>query len=391
MKFLRSYTATMRACFVGYVVQAIINNFAPLLFVTWQADFSIPLRRITLLITLNFLTQLCVDLFGAVFADKLGYRLCVVSAHVFSAVGLALLSFLPYLISPYAGILISVIVCAVGSGLIEVLVSPIMEGCPTPNKASAMSLLHSFYCWGQMGVVLLSTLFFVAAGREHWQYLSLIWAAIPMANTFVFSQVPLPTLLPEGEKGLTMPQLFKNKYFLIFALMMTAVGASELAVSQWASAFAEAGLGVSKTAGDLAGPMLFALLMGAARVFYGKKGDKIDLEKFMLGSGALCIVSYLLAALSPWPALSLAGCAITGLSVGIMWPGTFSLAAKKMPRGGTAMFALLALAGDLGCASGPTAVGRIAGAGSLQTGLLAGAVFPLLLISAVLLQKKKKA
>lgn len=388
---LRSYTSTMRACFTGYIVQAIINNFAPLLFITWQTAFSLPLGKITLLITVNFLTQLGVDLFGALFADKLGYRLCIVGAHVFSAAGLTMLSFLPYIMEPYAGILIPVIVCAIGSGLIEVLVSPIMEGCPTPNKAAAMSLLHSFYCWGQMGVVLLSTLFFVIAGRGRWRYLSLLWAMIPAANTFVFTRVPLPSLLPEGERGMTFKELFGNKFFLIFVVMMVAAGASELAVSQWASAFAEAGLGISKTAGDLAGPMLFAVLMGSVRTFYGKRGETIDLEKFLLASGVLCVCSYLLAALSPIPALSLAGCALTGLSVGIMWPGTFSLASKKLPRGGTAMFALLALAGDLGCASGPTLLGKIADAGSMQTGLLAGTVFPLLLIAAVLMQRKKKA
>ena len=390
---LYNYKTTIRACFVGYVVQAIINNFAPLLFVTWQTDFRLPLAQITLLITVNFLTQLCVDLFGALFADRLGYRVCVVAAHVFSALGLIFMAVLPYALPPYAGVLISVITCAVGSGLIEVLVSPIMEGCPTPNKAGAMSLLHSFYCWGQMGVVLLSTLFFMLAGRGQWRWLALIWALIPIGNTVVFTRTPLPTLLPEGEKGMTFGELFRNKYFLIFGVMMLAAGGCELAVSQWASAFAETGLGVGKTAGDLMGPMLFAVLMGAARLFFGKFGAKLDLEKMMLLSAALCVFSYLLAALSPWPLLSLAGCALTGLGVGIMWPGTFSIAAGKLPRGGTALFALLALAGDLGCASGPTAVGWIANAsgGGIRTGLLFGAILPAIMFFAVIAQKGKKS
>lgn len=387
----RSYKTTMRACFVGYIVQAVINNFAPLLFVTWQTQFSLPLGQITLLITVNFLTQLCVDLFGALFADKIGYRICVVSAHVFSALGLISMAFLPYALPPYAGIFISVVLCAVGSGLIEVLVSPIMEGCPTPNKESAMSLLHSFYCWGQVGVVLLSTLFFMAAGRENWRMLSLIWACVPLANTVVFTRTPLPTLLPEGEKGMSFRALLKNKFFLLFTVMMVCAGASELAVSQWASSFAETGLGISKTAGDLAGPMLFAVFMGGARVFYGKRGHSMDLRRFMLASAALCVFAYLLAALSPLPWLSLAGCALTGLSVGIMWPGTFSLAAKKLPRGGTAMFALLALAGDLGCASGPTLLGALAeSSGSMQRALLFGAAFPAVMVLAVLTLKEKK-
>ena len=387
------YRATVRACFTGYVVQAVINNFAPLLFVTWQTEFSIPLSQITLLITVNFLTQLCVDLFGALFADKLGYRVCVVAAHVFSAAGLASLSFLPDVLPPFAGVLAAVIVCAVGSGLIEVLVSPITEACPTPNKAAAMSLLHSFYCWGQMGVAALSTLFFVLAGRGNWRFLALLWALIPAVNTFVFTRVPLPTLLPEGEKSMAIGALFKNKTFLLFVLMMLCAGASELAVSQWASAFAETGLGVSKTAGDLAGPMLFALFMGVSRLFYGKKGASLPLEKSMAASGALCVGAYLLTSLSPSPALSLAGCALTGLSVGIMWPGVFSLASKRLPRGGTAMFALLALAGDLGCAAGPTLVGGIADAagGDLKSAIAASVVFPLVLTAAAVAVKPKKS
>ena len=386
-----NYKTTMRACFAGYVVQAIINNFAPLLFVTWQGSFALPLGRITLLITVNFLTQLAVDLFGALFVDRIGYRVCVVAAHVFSAVGLASLAFLPYILPPYAGIMIAVVISAVGSGLIEVLVSPIMEACPTPNKESAMSLLHSFYCWGQAGVVLLSTVFFALAGREHWRWLALVWAALPFANAFVFLRTPLPRLLAEGDRGMSLKEFFSNKYVIIFTLMMFAAGAGELAVSQWASAFAETGLGVSKTAGDLAGPMLFAVLMGGARLFYGKRGSKLPLEKAMLVSGCLCVFSYLLASLSPWPLLSLAGCALTGLGVGVMWPGTFSLASKRLPRGGTAMFALLALSGDLGCAAGPTLIGRIAVAspGGMRTGLLVGAAIPAVLVAAVLAQRKR--
>ncbi|MBQ7638127.1 MAG: MFS transporter [Clostridia bacterium] len=383
---LKTYKTTMRACFTGYIVQAIINNFAPLLFVTWNMDFDIPVAKITLLITLNFLTQLAVDVFGAAFADRLGYRLCIVLAHVFSASGLILMGFLPFALSPYAGILISVIVCAVGSGLIEVLVSPIMEGCPNENKAGAMSLLHSFYCWGQMGVVLLSTLFFIAFGRDSWRTLSLLWAAIPLFNLFVFSKAPLPSLLPEGDRGMTFRELFKNRYFILFCVMMVSAGAGELSVSQWASAFAEKGLLISKTAGDLLGPMLFSLLMGFARVFFGKKGAKIKLEKFMTGSAALCVVSYLMASLSPWPVLSLLGSALTGLGVGIMWPGTFSLASKKLPRGSTKMFALLALAGDLGCSAGPTAVGFITdlSAGDMKKGILFGTLFPVVMLLSAL-------
>ncbi len=379
---------------MGYIVQAIVNNFVPLLFLTFESAYNIPLSKITLLITFNFGIQLLVDLLSAGFVDKIGYRVCAVAAHIFSALGLLGLSVLPEILTDaYIGLLISVTIYALGGGLLEVLVSPIVESCPSKNKEKTMSLLHSFYCWGHVGVVLFSTLFFRIFGIDNWKILTCIWIIIPLANAFLFSRVPLAPLVKDGETGASMPALFKNRIFWLLMLMMLCAGASEQAVSQWASTFAERGLGVGKTIGDLAGPMTFAILMGSARAFYGKFGDRINLDKFMIGSGVLCIASYLCISLSPSPFLSLVGCGVCGLSVGIMWPGSFSKASAAIRNGGTAMFALLALAGDLGCSGGPSLVGYISSIASdnLKKGILAAIIFPFLLIVGILLLKKPKA
>jgi fucose permease len=377
---------------VGYIVQAIVNNFAPLLFITFQNTYDIPLSQITLLVTINFGVQLTVDLFSTLFVDKIGYRTSIVLAQGFSAAGLILLTVLPEVMPPFAGILTAVIVYAIGGGIIEVLISPIMESCPTDNKEKAMSLLHSFYCWGHVGVVLISTAFFALCGIENWRYLAYAWALVPVINGFIFLKTPIAPLIAEGERGMTLAELFRSKVFLLLVVMMVCSGASEQGVSQWVSAFAETGLGISKTAGDLAGPLTFATLMGISRVIYGKYGDKLNLEKFMAVSAVLCIFSYVLAALAPLPFLSLIGCAVCGFSVGIMWPGTFSRASATLRTGGTAMFALLALAGDLGCSAGPTLVGFVSDAagGNLKAGILAAAVFPLVMVICLVMGRKRK-
>lgn len=382
------YNTTITACFVGYIVQAIVNNFVPLLFLTFQRTYGIPLSQITLLVTFNFGIQLLVDLLSIGFVDKIGYRASMVMAHVLAAAGLILLTILPEALgSPFAGILIAVMVYAIGGGLLEVLVSPVVEACPSDNKEKAMSMLHSFYCWGHAGVVLVSTLFFHVAGIGNWKILACVWALVPICNAVAFVKVPIASLMEEGETGLRLKELFGIKVFWILLVMMICAGASEQAVSQWASTFAEKGLGISKTAGDLAGPLAFAILMGASRTFYGKYGDRIHLERFMVYSSCLCILSYLGITFLPSPQLSLAACAVCGLSVGIMWPGTFSKASAALPRGGTAMFALLALGGDVGCSGGPTVVGFVSGAlgDNLKLGVLAGVVFPTLLLMGVLL------
>ena len=387
-----SYDCTMRACFTGYIVQAIVNNFVPLLFLTFQRTYHIPLQQITLLVTFNFGIQLLTDLLSIAFVDRMGYQASMVLAHILSALGLICLTVLPeWMGHPFAGILISVIVYAVGGGLLEVLVSPVVEACPSTHKEKAMSMLHSFYCWGHVGVVLFSSIFFKLAGIENWKLLAVLWAVIPILNALVFTRVPIAPVLPEGEEGMTIGTLFQNRTFWLLFVMMICAGASEQSVSQWASLFAEKGLGISKTAGDLAGPMAFAVLMGASRAFYGNYGEKINLDRFMAVSSVLCILSYLCLVFMPVPVLSLAGCALCGLSVGIMWPGTFSRASKALPAGGTALFALLALGGDIGCSGGPSLVGMVSGMckGNLKIGILAALIFPVLLLTGAKFETKK--
>ncbi|MCM1363508.1 MAG: MFS transporter [Faecalibacterium sp.] len=382
MSIRTNFKHTIFASYTGYFVQAIINNFAPLLFLTFQHSFSFSYRQISLLIIINFAVQLIIDLCSAGFIDKIGYRKCIVAAHFLAAAGLVCLGNLPFILpNAYFAVIISIIIYATGSGLIEVIISPLVEACPTDNKSASMSLLHSFYCWGQMSVVALSTLFFTFIGIEHWRTLSALWAIIPFINAFYLLAVPFPKILDEF-KGAGIKELFKTKIFLVCAVIMFCAGACELAMSQWASAFAESALNVSKTTGDLLGPCMFAALMGIARVMYAKLSEKVSLKTFMLISASLCIISYLLSSLSPSPLIALIGCGVCGFSVGVMWPGTFSLATKQIPQGGTAMFALLALFGDLGCATGPAAVGYITSifGDDLSKGLIFAVVFPIILV-----------
>lgn len=391
MKVRENYNHTIYACYIGYITQAIVNNFAPLLFLTFQSTYSISIDKITFLVTMNFGVQLIVDFLAAKFVDKIGYRTCVVAAHIFSAIGLAGLAILPSMFgNHYIGLLISIFFYAIGGGLIEVLVSPIVEACPTEKKEAAMSLLHSFYCWGHVLVIISSTLFFMFIGIDHWRILACLWAIIPLINAFYFFNVPIQTLVEEDE-GISIRGLFKVKIFWVLLLLMICAGASEQAMSQWASAFAEAGLNVSKTIGDLAGPCSFAILMGCSRVFYSKFSEKIKLKNFMIISGVLCIVSYLIASLATNPIIGLIGCGLCGLSVGVLWPGTFSIASRTLRTGGTAMFAFLALAGDVGCSLGPTVVGTVSGAfqDDLKIGFLVAIIFPVFLILGLAYCNKK--
>lgn len=382
-----TFKHTKYAAYIGYITQAIVNNLMPLLFVSFQRQFSLSLDRISLLITLNFGVQTVVDIIAAKYVDKIGYRASCVFAHIATVVGLCSMAVLPFVMDPFAGLCICAAVNAVGGGLTEVVISPVVEALPGDEKASAMSMLHSFYCWGQVAVVLLSTLYFSTAGIENWRYLSLIWSLVPLFNVFMFLFVPLRTLNEENE-DMPLRKLFTVKIFWVFLILMICSGASELAMSQWASLFAEEGLHVSKTMGDLLGPCAFAVLMGSARTFYGFKGAKLNLRKSIAFSGAFCILSYAVAVFAPNPMISLAGCALCGLSVGLMWPGTYSLSSQCYPQGGTAMFAVLALAGDIGCSAGPTITGFVSDAtGDLKKGLLVAAVFPLILIIGVLMLK----
>ena len=388
---MKDYRATLKACYLGFITQAIAANFAPLLFLTFHSEYGIPLGQIALISTVFYFTQLIVDLLCARFVDKIGYRKSVVTSEVVSALGLVGLAFIPDLCgNPLMGILACVILYAIGSGLIEVLVSPIVEACPFDHKEAVMSLLHSFYCWGSVGVILLSSLFFTAFGISSWRIISCLWALIPLYNIYNFATCPIERLTEEG-KGMTIGQLLRTPLIWMALLLMICAGASEMSMAQWASAYTEAALGFSKAVGDLVGPCLFAVTMGLSRVIYGKYGEKLDLQLYMIGSGIICLCCYLLASLSSSPVIGLIGCIFCGFSVGIMWPGTISIISPRMPLGGTAMFALLAMAGNLGGAFGPSLVGAVTqqAGDRLQAGMLAGSIFPLILVAALLLLRRK--
>lgn len=387
----KNYKRTRIACYFGFITQSISANFAPLLFITFSKTYSIGLAKIALIPFVFYLTQLIIDLAATKFVDKIGYRTCVVTSQIISALGLILMAILPAVMSsPFIGIMISVVLYAMGSGLIEVLVSPIIEACPFENKEGMMSLLHSFYCWGAVGVILFSTLFFALFGVEKWQILTVILALIPLLNTFNFLTCPIERLV-EKDESMPVNKLLRLPVFWILILLMICAGAAEASMAQWASAFTESAIGVSKTIGDLVGPCMFAFFMGISRMLYGKLNKKLELTKAMLICGILCVACYLVAALSSLPILGLAGCAFCGIAVGIMWPGSISISSQKCPKGGTAMFAFLALAGDLGATASPTIVGYVSNIfnGNLKIGLLVATVFPLILIFCLIIIKLK--
>lgn len=386
----KNYRKTLMACYLGFITQAICANFAPLLFLTFHKDYQISLGHIALIPTAFFLTQLIVDALCAQYVDKIGYRRAIVGSQVTSALGLAGLAFLPEMLGdPFIGVILCVILYAIGSGLMEVLGSPIVEACPFDNKDAVMSLLHSFYCWGSVAVVLLSTVFFAVFGVACWKILACLWAIVPLWNIVNFLRCPIEHLVEDGQ-GMTIRQLCKAPLFWLAVLLMVCSGASELAMAQWASAYAEAALGLSKTLGDLLGPCLFAITMGISRVLYGKYGEKVELTSFMLGSGALCLVCYLLASMTANPIWGLVGCIVCGFSVGIMWPGTLSITSARMPLGGTALFALLAMAGDLGGAFGPSMVGYATqlACDDLRAGLQVGCIFPIGLMIGLIIMRR---
>ena len=382
----------MYAAFGGYIVQALLNNFIPLLFVRFHTEFGISFSELSLLVVLNFAVQVAVDALSPVIVGRLGHRRAVYLCNIAAMLGLCGLSIFPTLFgNAFAGILFSVVLYAVGSGIIEVIISDIIEAIPSDNKHAAMSLLHSFYCWGVCLVVLLSTLFFVTVGIAHWRLLCLLWAILPLCDLIYFTMVEMPPTKTGGNGGARIGSLFSQGVFWIFICMMIAAGACEQAIVQWVSAFAEVALGVPKTLGDLLGPLGFSVLMGLSRVIFAGRAEKMHLRRYMLFSAILCVGGYLLAALSPLALPSLVGCMLCGFAVGILWPGTYSLAAERL-HGGTLMFACLALAGDVGCTGGPSVVGFIteAFAGNMRIGILFALVFPVGMTLMLLLLRRKK-
>lgn len=386
-----TYRHTILSCYAGSASLAIVSNFAPLLFLTFQETFGFTLEQIGLLVSFNFVTQLTVDALSARYADAIGYRRMIVAAQMLIAGGLVLLSILPFAFAnAYAGVALSTVIYAIGGGINEVLISPIVEACPTDGKSAAMSLLHSFYCWGSMAVILLSTLLFYVFGVSSWRVVACLWALLPFVNAFAFTKVPIAPLVAEG-KSMTLKELLGKRIFYLFMLLMLCAGATELSMAQWASAFAESGLKVSKAVGDLAGPCFFALMMGVGRVVQYKLSERINLRRYLLVCALICAVSYVVASLVPGALIALLGFGVCGFAVAAMWPGTLSLAQETCPRGGTAMFAILALCGDVGCSLGPALVGFVSGAlhDNLRLGLLAAIVFPLVMMAGLKMRNSK--
>ena len=259
-----NFKYTVCACYIAYLTQALVINFTPLLYVTFQTELGLSLSQISLLIAINFGTQMLTDIGSSPIVERIGHRAAVVLAHILCSGGMIGLAVFPKIMdNDFLAIVLSTIICGIGGGLIEVMVSPIMEACPTEHKSAQMSLLHSFYCWGQAGVVLISTLLFAIFGLEHWPIFACLWALIPMCDIVLFAFVPINDLVKDGE-GETRRQLLSRPIFWGMMGLMICSGAAEITMAQWASGFAEAGLGVPKAMGDLLGPCLFALLMGPA-------------------------------------------------------------------------------------------------------------------------------
>lgn len=388
MKF--TFKTTRYACYSGYITQAVVNNFTPLLFVIFTISFGLSVSELASLITINFTTQMCVDIFGARYAEKIGYRRVLVASQLMAALGMILLGTLPFIMNTYVGLIISVIMYAIGSGLTEVMVSPVVEAIPEDGKEASMSLLHSFYCWGHVYTVVIATLFFNIFGLENWRYLSYYWAMLPIITAVLFMKVPINVFGDEGGRRMKLKELFKTGAFWMFVVLMICSGASELAMGQWSSMFAETSLGVSKNVGDILGPCMFAIFMGISRALFGKWGEKIDLKKFISFSALLCVCGYLVASIPKTELINLLGCGICGFSVGIMWPGVLSMAAGRFPAGGTLIFGLLALSGDIGCFLGPEVVAKVSEISNLKTGLFSVIIFPVIMLSLIYLLKKNK-
>jgi len=386
----KKYKKTIYACYRGYITQAIIVNLSPLFFVIFQDNYNVSFVTLGSIVLLNFITQMLTDIAAIKFVEKVGYRVAAVTAHALASAGLLMLGFLPMIMPIIPALVISTVIFAVGGGLLEVLVSPIVDSVPGEAKESSMSLLHAFYCWGQVMVVLVTTLLLFLIGNKNWSIIPMMWAILPIYNLITFLKVPIIPPLSENER-MPIKKLLKSKIFLIALLMMLCAGASELAIAQWASLFTEKALGVSKTAGDVLGPCFFGIMMGVGRTIYGVYGQKVRLLRVMILSAILCVISYIAASVSQNAAVSLVGCALCGLAVSLMWPGMLSMVAAKYTSGGAAMFGIMAIFGDVGCSVGPWLVGVVSqmcsglGAESaLRYGILAATIFPVIMILGLL-------
>lgn len=354
----KEFRLTLMAARMGFFTQALVNNLAPVFFVLFRVLYGFSYLQVGILAALNFTLQLFADITSPNLISRFGYRKCAMTAQALCAVGLILMPGLCILTGGvYISFIIPVLIYSYGAGMIEVLASPIVEAIPDLPENTKMSMLHSFYSWGQMTCVALTTLALHFIGYERWFLIPVLWSAIPIFGIILFSRARLDMAdmaEKESEKG---GRLFCRS-FVLMLIIMTCAGASEIAMSEWSSLFAEEALGVSKVAGDLFGPCMFALFMGMGRMCHAKFGERLNLSRLIKACSLLCVICYVGAALLRPAAASLIFCALTGLSVSLMWPGALSLAAARN-NGGARMYGLLAAFGDIGCIIGPVVTSSV--------------------------------
>lgn len=383
------YTVTKITCYIGYVVQAVINNFLPILFIVFQDIYGLGYEKLARLIAVNFITQIITDFLTPKIVNKIGYRKAIILCQAAATTGLLMLGILPRFVSNvYPVIIFSIIVYAFGSGLIEVLFSPVIEHLPIDNKSGNMSLLHSFYCWGQAFTIIVTTALVSFFGYKGWANIPLVWAVLPFIDMLLFIKAPIVEP-KEDEKEQGFKELFKNRKFKLYMLMMLCAGASEIAMAEWASMFAQQSLGVSKVIGDLTGPCLFAIFMGLGRIWYAAVSNKISFTKAIIVLNSICAVCYLGVAFCKISVLALVFCAVCGFTVSISWPGIYSLGAETFPKGNAVMYSTFALCGDMGCCLGPWVLGFVAEFFGLNAGFAVATVFPITMVATALLVNKK--
>ena len=356
---MQSYKSTIAACYIGSFVQAIIVNTTPILFIPLREQFGLTFQQMGLLVLINFISQVGCDILFSNAIDKYGFRRFVVAAHGLAVVGLVLFAASPLLFDrPFAGFVTATIIFSGSGGLLELLLSPIVNAIPTDEKAGAMSVLHSFYSWGQAAVILLTTVLLFVFGRAWWQWIILIWTLVPLFNFFFLMRVPFAPNVPEEQRQ-GMDKILLKPFFIAALATILCGAAAELCISQWASAYLEEAMRLPKVVGDVGGVCLFAVMMGVGRLFYGMYGKKINVSLMMLIGTVGAAACYITVALSGTAVLSLLACGLCGLCVSLLWPGTLVVASEHYPLAGAWMFAILA-AGDIGASAGPWLMGVVA-------------------------------
>lgn len=407
MKSTKEYNLAKYACYLGSGGMAIVSVLSPLLFVTFRELYGISYTLLGLLVVANFLTQLSVDLIFSFFTKYFNIHKTVRTMPIITFSGLLIYTLMPLIFPEYVylWLIIGTIVFSASAGLGEVLLSPVIAAIPSDNPDREMSKMHSAYAWGCVAVVVISTLFLKLAGTHNWQFLALLLSLLPFANAIIFAKAKLPeiSINQDAEKGGVS---FKNKGIIMCFVCIFLGGATEVTMSEWVSNFIESGIGLPKVVGDILGVAMFAAMLGIGRTIYAKIGKNIS--SVMLFGMAGSTVCYIVASLSLNPVTGLIACAVTGLCVSMLWPGTLIYAEENFPKLGVAVYALMAAGGDLGASVAPQLVGVLsdkiavmnfaeilaqklcitAEQVGIRAGMLAAAVFPLLGVVVILIMKR---